>query len=694
MFNQENASSTSMLDASMVSCENSLPQLSEKFYLDTMVAMSPSLALWRARPSSIGVFQWLEQFQISKRDINLAKKLLLMEGPLPYRMSHLREVVMQYGNEAGPFPHEPLEDVYYDDIRKCVVPVMSSPHVTTEHLPRSAQKKLDARVWTVAYYKPKANGEYAWYLTWSNSKNILVSSSHAQAVDRVVIGSSYERLPTGEYIPHNGDVIPGFASIATMEKHFGPQTECIVGIRMDKIIVEYKVKTVSTVELSVETGVIYDGDRSVWGTTNKSDGIYECVCDFSTRTCKIVQQRPDKEFPQITHVIRNIVTSMTYLEMDKYGVEDAIIYPTCLSIGSVDVDKDDVADWVVSDASEINGYARYQTLYQFNFRLSRYHFRRYGDRLVRTAGMAWDNIEEYLVPAMLGVTNYALLGGVGPSPAVIAYVPTSVSGIEIMEAIKADLPPAKVADYAEALVIEKREYDQQSTSFSRLLRFFLSKATINMDWAPNEAIYASILKLWFGQPVVPPLEGRYGNIQMILARHNGKRFVEPMSDWYASGTMCCDGIRRNHQLKETLRLGDTSFKFNLPKLAEYMHCSSDLAQWLASMPPEQIEGIGYCMHHAAYQRDILRTRRCSELYQRCREEEDSDYGVERYGIVSLSSSSVSVQDGTVKVNLSPEQRDRILRELGYDPAEYEIASVGPVRQARKGKKRKKVNVKT
>jgi hypothetical protein len=420
------------------------------------------------KPAILSALDWLHQYQIDQTEINFAKAMLNFGGPVHYRLSRVLPLVEQLGRMTGPFPAQPLTDFYVNKNDE-PVPVMSSVTVQTTHIPSSLWRDCKDGKAKLQYCKPKTDGDYAWSVTWNQDYTVVISVDTVKLWKCPVIGSSYE-IYEDKVIPHSGSVIPAFASIPSLEKHFGNRGEAIVGIRKNNMINEYKVKQIATVELEAKGNRFCDADGFQWGLCTMQSGIYECV--VTGPDVIVVKTRPDKKVAQDTATIKEILSSPTYDDLRKLSEEEGYVDVPSILVGNEEHLAEDVVDWVTSDIFELGTFASLQTYSTLLLKLSAFHFRRGGNRLYRALGLACplEFLQPFREKAFVGVPAALLIGGICAAP-VIGYMPIDYQPMDVLESIVAAwqyplVPTGEVKDRYEREMVE---YKRQSTAKSVLL---------------------------------------------------------------------------------------------------------------------------------------------------------------------------------------------------------------------------------
>jgi hypothetical protein len=372
--------------------------LSERQYVKGLVEFVATMSAWEKRSGTLTPREWLEQYKVSQEEINFG--LLCYEGgyPIHYKVSQIKPLCYQYGNIGGPFPTEPLDDIYF--LGGQMVEVFSSVMVTTEHITSPINADIESGDAKILYFKKKMNGEYAWGLKWTPSVGILISRFHVKLTQNVQIGMSYEFV-NGEYFPHFSSDHLGYKSIEDLEAQYGGQEEIIIAFECNSMINEYKLKKNNTVELELKASVLYDADGNDYGRAENVDGIYECKRDILGQKYSVMRKRMDRVRPQTCQQIREIERSPTmdlFRGKKSYRTDLKFPFPiTTFKVGNFTIQMDDATDWAGSDVFSAGSYIRLQTYETLIMRLSRYHYRKYGDRLSRTPGLVISNAQEFCV---------------------------------------------------------------------------------------------------------------------------------------------------------------------------------------------------------------------------------------------------------------------------------------------------------
>jgi hypothetical protein len=476
---------------------NTLCALSEKPYIDGLLALTPTMENWNKRSGNYSLEEWLLQYRITLSELNLGRYMYENSYPVPYRVARIKELCLEYGSRDGPFPEEPLDDIYLSGDGQ-YVNVFSSVIVTTEHINENLLSDLRAGDAVIMYYKPKMNGDYAWTLKWSVESAIYVTRTTIRFDPKIIIGMSYEFID-GSYYPHVGSHMPCFSAIEELEQFYGLQDEIIVGIMCCNMLNEFKLKKSNTFELKNFHGDLLDSDGNGYGTITGAEGIYECGYSDNTQTVLVpIRKRTDKTHPQSEQVIGEILGSPTIEDFRKYRALTAPKNTMAgICVGDAEVLQDDASDWVVSDMFEIGRLSKMQTYETLLMRLSRYHFRKYGNRLVRTPGLQWGNTEAFVSYSTMKI-DFSICGGIGPSPGSIAYLPALVPGIELVEMIVTHISPEfEKISFEQKEAIEMKEYAEQSTLLSRMLNFVYT-GKVSIKAGSEEGKYFDLLKAYFG----------------------------------------------------------------------------------------------------------------------------------------------------------------------------------------------------
>jgi hypothetical protein len=262
---------------------------------------------------------------------------------------------------------------------------------------------------------------------------------------------------------------------------------------------EFKLKKSNTFELKNFHGDLLDSDGNGYGTITGAEGIYECGYSDNTQTVLVpIRKRTDKTHPQSEQVIGEILGSPTIEDFRKYRALTAPKNTMAgICVGDAEVLQDDASDWVVSDMFEIGRLSKMQTYETLLMRLSRYHFRKYGNRLVRTPGLQWGNTEAFVSYSTMKI-DFSICGGIGPSPGSIAYLPALVPGIELVEMIVTHISPEfEKISFEQKEAIEMKEYAEQSTLLSRMLNFVYT-GKVSIKAGSEEGKYFDLLKAYFG----------------------------------------------------------------------------------------------------------------------------------------------------------------------------------------------------
>jgi len=228
-----------------------------------------------------------------------------------------------------------------------VVEATVSVIVTTPHMSKEIYDEASAKgAWR--YFRPKFDGVYTWSVDFGDKHgSVLFSHNKASFMRAASSGYSFERVSRSGMedlcVAHASDHVMGFSTILEMENAFGPQRECIVGVWIRDMMMEFKVKDLLTFEMQVKTNAIYDAQRNNYGVTTEPDGIYEVAViekdgESEQRSYMIVRPRPDKSRPQSAFVIQEALGGPRYRDLCGLNIGLGSVVVGALIVGRGKVD--------------------------------------------------------------------------------------------------------------------------------------------------------------------------------------------------------------------------------------------------------------------------------------------------------------------------------------------------------------------
>jgi hypothetical protein len=307
-------------------------------YVANLVELYPTDERWRGI-KGMDLYSYMASYGVKQPMVNLNAFLVQQGMPAHYTMARMRDTLYTFRYTENFPPEAPLE-IFVDsrkstkDAVDAVVSVLQSTAHLTEEVFEEAKKK-DGLV----YYRPKLNGVYSWSIDFGKLGSVMIGHNGAFVAGSGTFGYSFEKVSGMVRVPlavaHMSDHINGFPSISSLEAAFGPQTECVVGVRLNGMLCEFKVKDTPTFELHVRQGGVYDFEGSSYGSTDYPDGIYEVAItlrDGLTRV-QVIRLREDKMRPQSGTVVRAALAGPRYSAMRSIDIDAGRVVIGSVSVG-------------------------------------------------------------------------------------------------------------------------------------------------------------------------------------------------------------------------------------------------------------------------------------------------------------------------------------------------------------------------
>jgi len=265
--------------------------------------------------------------------------------PLHYTMARMRSTLYTF-RYLEEFPAEAPMEIFVDSRKSTSEPVEATVSVlqSTAHLTSEIYEEALAKDGLV-YFRPKLNGVCSWSIDFGPLGSVMIGHNAAYVVSGRSFGYSFERIAGVQRVPlavaHMSDHINGFPTIEALEAAFGVQTECVVGIRLNGMLCEFKVKDVPTFELMVKQGSLFDQEGANYGATDVSDGIYEASMYLSNghSIVSVIRQRLDKNRAQSGAVIRAAMAGPRYQIMRNSPIDVGRVVIGSISVGIAEKDK-------------------------------------------------------------------------------------------------------------------------------------------------------------------------------------------------------------------------------------------------------------------------------------------------------------------------------------------------------------------
>jgi len=297
--------------------------------------------------------------------VNMNAYLVQQDLPVHYTMARMVDALVDF-RYSEKFPSEAPMELFFDPRVSLtqVVEATVSVIVTTPHMSKEIYDEASAKgAWR--YFRPKFDGVYTWSVDFGDKHgSVLFSHNKASFMRAASSGYSFERVSRSGMedlcVAHASDHVMGFSTILEMENAFGPQRECIVGVWIRDMMMEFKVKDLLTFEMQVKANAIYDAQKNNYGVTTELDGIYEVAViekdgESEQRSYMIVRPRPDKSRPQSAFVIQEALGGPRYRDLCglNIGLGSVVVGALIVGRGKVDAPVSELHNRDIFDVGDL-----------------------------------------------------------------------------------------------------------------------------------------------------------------------------------------------------------------------------------------------------------------------------------------------------------------------------------------------------